>query len=251
MPENPLSETHRCNLFLELIFAIATAAIIAGPPMTAFAACQGEPPQDAVEKAKAYYQKNSTLIEHSSRSKDGPGKKIVINDYSKTPTTMYILNSETGECEDSSIVGFGSGKGGSLEGGCNEGSKLSPSGFHITSTANEGSKYPYPVGLTMLPCEGQEETGPRGIMIHPGDPDGIRGNSWGCATLPKNQAEDFISKKIKGGSLVYNYWKDDTSLPGCAKVGKSETCQLPATENAGGSSRGSGGGSGQTRGTSN
>lgn len=210
-----------------------------------WAGCTGTPPADAVKKAQDYYKANQALIEHTSRTMGEPGRKIVINDYSKKPTQMYILSSN-GDCEEQSVVGFGAGqKGdadrGELKGSCVNESYRSPSGFHITAVAGADSKYPYPQGITMLPCEGQEETGPRGIMIHARTPNGMTGDSQGCATLPPETAADWIPNKIKGGSLVYNYWGEgeDSKLKGCEKVGQSQTCQLPA--GAGGSNSGSGG----------
>lgn len=244
MLENSRLKTiHRFFALSNLVAAVIVAMSASALPRSAQAACSGSAPQESIDKAMAYYKANVRVIEFSGRSPEGPGKKIVINDYSKTDAMMYVYNSETGECEDSSVVGFGNGAGGKLEGSCKEGSHLSPAGFHITSSVQgPGSEYPFPKGLAMVPCEGQEDGGKaRGIMIHAGTPDGKRGNTWGCASLPNDVASDYIQNKIKGGSLVYNYWGEGKDIANCNEVGKSDVCKVPSGDSGGGAGSAGGG----------
>ncbi len=228
-------------------------------PTYAFAGTCGNLTPDAqrsLEKAKTYYEKNKSFIEQSRymRGSGDTGKKIVINDYCGKPAKMFVFDSQTGQCQQEMEVGFGNGAGGKLEPGCGPEEHLTPPGFHITTEAAGGSKYPYPEGIGMVSCEGQTSL-KRGIKIHAAanPPTGENGSSWGCSTLSKDDYE-YFKKEVRGGSLVYNAFCEDQekNAKGCERpAGVDEaTCTPEQGEGGGGSSSGggkSGGASGGTK----
>lgn len=208
-----------------LIPFTALSSILAKDSAHASAGCNQTPPAMAVQRAQNYYQTNRNMIEHGSNVRQGtPGRKIVINDYTQMPPQMFVLDAtrtnQMGQpvCLFNFPVDFGMGGGTTPRPGCGHDEEMTPPGFHITTENVGGKKYPYPDGMGLVSCEGQESLA-RGVKIHAGPGRGLgRGVTWGCPALTDENYEKFLDE-VRGGSLVYNFFGDlEASAQNCKQA---------------------------------
>lgn len=155
----------------------------------------------------------------------GATQRIAINDYSVRPAYMFIFD-ENDRCLGKTMVAFGNGHGGAQVACGDNGSHLSPAGFHLTAAHHGGGRYGPHNSLKMVGLQGQGSVG-RGILIHGTAAPGTS-STWGCAGVPYSAYPE-VARALGYGALVYNYFRPEQAKPGCRNnngLVNNGACQL-------------------------
>ncbi len=142
----------------------------------------------------------------------GATQRIAVNDYSVKPAYMFIFD-ENDRCIGKTMVAFGNGAGGAQVACGDNGSHLSPAGFHLTAAHHTGGgRFGPHNSLKMVGLQGQGSVG-RGILIH-GTPAPGTSSTWGCAGVPYSAYPE-VARALGYGALVYNYFRPEQASSGC------------------------------------
>lgn len=154
----------------------------------------------------------------------GATQRIAINDYSIRPSYMFIFD-EHDKCIGKTMVAFGNGAGGAQSACGDDGSHLTPPGFHLTALHSSGRFNPGNC-LKMVGAQGQGSVG-RGILIHGTGAPGTS-STWGCSGVPYS-AFKAVQTALGYGALVYNYFKPEQLANGCRNrrgISVNDACQI-------------------------
>ncbi len=170
-------------------------------------------PRKAIENALKMYAKETRP---GGRIKNK--RYITIVDFTKHSgqKRMFLLDTQTGAVE-AFYTSHGSGRGNvsreyATKFSSQHNSRLTPPGFHITGDQPFYHRR-LKKSLVLHGIEARNRTSAaRGIYIHQADYAsdafvrryGYAGRSFGCLTIDPKKVDSFF-KKIRGGSLVYNY----------------------------------------------
>ncbi len=143
---------------------------------------------------------------------------VTIIDYTKpsTDVRLWIVNPNTGQIIDSSLVahGRGSGDNRAVRFSNRPRSQMSSPGFFLTGKTYYGS-HGYSLLLYGLEPGINDKAFERKIVIHPAwyvtsefaKKYGRLGRSWGCPALPPDKSARIIDR-IKNGTLLYIHTTD-------------------------------------------
>ena len=168
--------------------------------------------RDVFQKAMTGYSrirsKNENVISIIDFSKPSTEKRYYLIDLANK-TLLY--NTYTSH-------GVNTGEDMALSFSNKEGSRKSSLGFYLTAETYEG-KHGKSLKLDGLERGFNHRARKRYIVIHSADyvtdgfikENGRLGRSWGCPALPPDQTQEII-EKIKNGSVLFIYAKDDDYL---------------------------------------